>query len=75
MRSAPHSRVSLAISWIKATVSWEILGLREAARDLPTGCATSFISSTIWLESISYRFQIFEMPAFSSSSANKKRGH
>ncbi len=34
MRSAPHSRLSLAISWIKATVSWEILGLREAALDL-----------------------------------------
>src|SRR5215471_13058702 len=34
MRSAPHSRLSLAISWIRATVSWEILGLREAARDL-----------------------------------------
>ena len=34
MRSAPHRRLSLAISWIKATVSWEILGVREVALDL-----------------------------------------
>src|SRR5215467_9327765 len=34
MRSAPQSRLSLAISLIKATVSWGILGLRAAALDL-----------------------------------------
>jgi hypothetical protein len=34
MRSAPHSRLSLAISLIKATVSWDSLGLREAALDV-----------------------------------------
>src|SRR5260221_10768426 len=34
MRSAPHSRLSLAISLINATVSAEILGLEEAALDL-----------------------------------------
>ena len=34
IRSAPHSRLSLAISWIKVTVSWDSLGLREAAPDL-----------------------------------------
>src|SRR5215469_2048537 len=34
MRSAPHRRFSLAISLIKSTVSWEILGAREAALDL-----------------------------------------
>src|SRR5215469_8236466 len=34
MRSAPHSRLSFVISRIKETVSWDILGLREAARDL-----------------------------------------
>jgi len=32
--SAPHSRLSLAIYLIKATVSGEILGLVEAALDL-----------------------------------------
>jgi len=32
--SAPHSRLSLAISLIKATVSGDILGLVEAALDL-----------------------------------------
>jgi len=34
MRSAPHRRLSLAISLIKSTVCWEILGAREAALDL-----------------------------------------
>ena len=34
IRSAPQSRLSLAICLIKATVSWDILGVREAARDL-----------------------------------------
>src|SRR5215470_12711608 len=34
IRSAPHSRLSLAISLIKATVSGEILGVRVAALDL-----------------------------------------
>ena len=34
MRSAPHSRLSLAISWIKATVSAEIFGAAEVALDL-----------------------------------------
>jgi hypothetical protein len=34
MRSAPHRRLSLAICLIKSTVSWEILGVRKAARDL-----------------------------------------
>src|SRR5215467_10489150 len=34
MRSAPHRRLSLAISRIKATVSWEILGVGEGALDL-----------------------------------------
>jgi hypothetical protein len=34
IRSAPHSRLSLAISSIKEIVSWEILGVREAALDL-----------------------------------------
>ena len=40
IRSAPQSRLALAISWIKATVCWEILGLVEGDLDLPTGCAT-----------------------------------
>jgi hypothetical protein len=34
IRSAPHSRLSLAISLIKATVSAEIFGLRAAALDV-----------------------------------------
>jgi len=34
IRSAPHSRLSLAISLIKATVSGEIFGLESAALDL-----------------------------------------
>src|SRR5260221_7221821 len=34
MRSAPHRRLSLAISLIKVTVSWDILGVVEAALDL-----------------------------------------
>jgi len=34
MRSAPHNRLSLAISSIKATVSAEILGVAEVALDL-----------------------------------------
>jgi len=34
IRSAPHSRLSLAISLIKATVSEDILGVGAAALDL-----------------------------------------
>ncbi len=34
MRSAPHSRLLLAISCIKATASAEIFGVAEVALDL-----------------------------------------
>ena len=34
IRSAPHSRLFLAISWINAMVSAEILGVAEMALDL-----------------------------------------
>ncbi len=34
MRSAPHSRLLLAISCIKVTVSAEILGVAEVVLDL-----------------------------------------
>jgi len=78
MRSAPHNRLSLAISWIKEIVSWEILGVREVALDLyfqkslkPWRCQRE---PRLWLDNDEGLFPVLDYPGQKNQKQAVRRG-